>query len=75
MLCRRCREVETENSPPPGSSRTAGPGHSRGGARFCARCGVPLTEEEQDDFLSRMLKKFGLLGEAGTVLERREKGL
>jgi len=39
----------------------------------CARCGAPLTAEDQNDLLSKRLKKFGLLDERGTLLERKER--
>jgi hypothetical protein len=73
VLCRQCRE--SEDSRGSRSSDEMAISHRlRDGLRACARCGVPLTAEEQDDFLSRMLRKFGLLGEGGTLLERRERG-
>lgn len=69
MLCRQCRG--TDGSPQPESSGKGGSKDAEGDFRVCPRCGAPLTAEEQDDLLSRMLKKFGLLDEGGTVLERR----
>lgn len=73
-MCRLCREMESDGSAPSGPATTAGSGSPEGNARLCARCGVPLAVDEPDDFLTRMLKKFGLLDEGGTVLERRERG-
>lgn len=71
MWCRQCRE--SLSSSQPASSETAGSDPDRDDFQVCPRCGARLTAEEQDDLLSRMLKKFGLLEEGGTVLERRER--
>ena len=70
--CRKCRE--TVGSLLSGLSGPADSNIAGDAFHICPRCGSRLTTEEQDDLLSRMLKKFGLLDEAGTVLERRERG-
>jgi hypothetical protein len=70
--CRECRGLESYQQPD--SSEIGRLERALDDVRTCARCGAPLTAEDQDDLLSQRLQRFGLLGEAGTVLERKKRG-
>jgi hypothetical protein len=72
-LCRRCQKLEGLPEPDSSVLQEAQRGES-GGRKLCARCGTAVTEEDQKAILSEMLERFGLLGEPGTVLERRARG-
>ena len=72
MWCRKCRHLESHIQPvPPGQGREK---QARDDPRTCAECGAVLTAEDRNDLLSQRLQKFGLLDEAGTLLERKERG-
>lgn len=71
MWCKQCRNLESYREPvSPGletEERAADDPHT------CERCGALLTAEDQNELLSRRLQKFGLLDDAGTVLEKKAR--
>lgn len=69
MWCKQCRNLESYREPvSPGLATEERAGD---GPQSCERCGALLTTGDQNELLSRRLQKFGLLDEAGTVLEKK----